>query len=93
MKVLLCAPYKTFSGGIAKWTDHIVQYYHSNNKNNLWMDIFSLARAEKIYADTPLIERILYGFAEYTPLLINYRKKFIQKNMTLHILHRVLPWV
>ena len=86
IKVLLCAPYKTFSGGIAKWTDHIVQYYHSNNKNNLWMDIFSLARAEKIYADTPLIKRILYGFAEYTPLLINYRKKiYSEKYDIAHI--------
>ena len=85
IKVLLCAPYK-FSGGIAKWTDHIVQYYQSNNENDLWMDIFSLAREAKIYADTPLIKRILYGFAEYTPLLINYRKKiYSEKYDVVHI--------
>ncbi|HHX68065.1 MAG TPA: glycosyltransferase family 4 protein, partial [Gallicola sp.] len=76
MKVLLCAPYKSYyAGGISKWTEHIVKYYQSNTENDLWMDIFSSARENKVYADTPLFKRILYGFAEYTPLLKKYRKK------------------
>lgn len=86
IKILLCAPYKTFSGGIAKWTDHIVQYYQSNNENDLWMNIFSLARGKQVYADTPLIKRILYGFAEYKPLLKKYRKKiYSEKYDIAHI--------
>ena len=85
IKVLLCAPYKTYLGGISKWTDHIVKYYQSNNENDLWMDIFSLESGKKVYADTPLIKRILCGFA-YIPLLINYRRKiYSEKYDVVHI--------
>lgn len=79
MKVLLCSPYKTFSGGISRWTDHIVQYYHSNNDNDLCMNVFSLTRERKIYADTPLFKRMWYGFAEYIPLIIKFRNKIHSK--------------
>jgi len=86
IKILLCSPYGGVLGGISRWTEHIVKYYQSNNENDLWMDVFSLARAQKIYADTPLIKRILYGFVEYTPLLKNYRKKiYSEKYDVVHI--------
>lgn len=85
-KVLLCSPYKTFSGGISRWTEHIVQYYHLNNDNDLYMDVFSLARGEKVYADTPLFKRILYGLAEYIPMIKSYKNEiFSNKYDVVHI--------
>lgn len=73
MKVLLCSPYNGVLGGISRWTEHIVQYYNSNKTDDLELEIFSLGRKNAITNDTPLIKRILYGFAEYKPLLKKYR--------------------
>lgn len=86
MKVLLCAPNHGVLGGITVWTKHIVKYYTLNRTNNLEMEIFSIGRVNAITDETTLFKRILYGFAEYTPLLKNYRKKiYSEKYDVVHI--------
>ena len=74
IKVLLCAPYKTYYAGISKWTEHITEYYYSNKKDDLLLNIFSTGRKKAIYANTSLIKRFFYGIAEFIPLLRKLRK-------------------
>ncbi len=79
IKILLCSPYGGVLGGISRWTEHIVQYYNSNKTDDLELEIFSLGRTNAITNETSFYKRILYGLAEYTPMIKSYRNEIHSK--------------
>ncbi|MBO6252149.1 MAG: glycosyltransferase family 4 protein [Bacteroidaceae bacterium] len=74
MKVLLCSP-KGNTGGIAKWTSHILDYY-SQNVHDVDMKWCYAAPSKREMIDTtPLLIRLYYGLANYVPFLKALRKE------------------
>lgn len=78
MKILLCSP-KGNTGGIAKWTSHILDYY-SKNVSDVEMKWCYAEPPERDMIDTtPLPVRVYYGLAKYVPFL-KLLKKELREN-------------
>ena len=62
IRVLLASPYKG-KGGITRWTEHILNYYHDAHQEGLELDLLSMDR----HPVSNIIARLLYGIWEYCP--------------------------
>ena len=65
MKVLLVAPQSGSSGGIARWTNHILSYYNSLDDKSVQIDIFDTARSEFIPDNASFPRRVKLALKDY----------------------------
>ena len=75
MKVLLASPRgDESSGGISRWTGHIIRHYNSlSDKKEVELELLDMARPQSFIADDiPLFKRIKLGISDYWQLM----KKF-----------------
>ena len=68
VRVLLASP-RHGSGGIAKWTDHILSYYQSNCHNEIELDLLSMDRRPF----SNFIMRLLCGIWDYSKVILKAR--------------------
>ena len=74
LKVLLCAPPPGgASGGISRWTEHVMAYYNSFPDNLVDLTLFAMPRKHFIgYVST--IKRIWLGTLDYYSIYRKYKK-------------------
>ena len=87
LKILLASPKGNISGGIARWTGHILNYYGSLNDKPVELDFFDTARSVNIGEEMSLHTRIRYGIKDYRNSLRHFheeirRKKYDVLHMT-----------
>ena len=85
MKILLVSPKGNVSGGIARWTGHILQYYNSTDKDKCQLELFDTARSTFINDDISLLPRIRLAWKDYRSILHRLKSKL--KNYSYDILH------
>lgn len=75
MKVLLCSP-KGNTGGIARWTTHILDYYAKNVKDIELRWCYAAPSKRNMLATTPKLIRTYFGLVNYIPFL-----RLLNKNL------------
>lgn len=84
LKVLLVSPYGKDTGGIARWTEHILSYYHLHN-DKVEIDLLPTGRNEVGKLRKNIFLRILYGIKVYWEILKEEEKKLGIKSY--HVFH------
>lgn len=79
LKVLLASPKGNISGGIARWTGHILNYYGSLEDKPVELDFFDTARTVNIGEKMSLFTRIRYGVKDYSNSLRRFREEIGKK--------------
>lgn len=83
MRILLCTPPAGHSGGISRWTEHVINYYNQSNKE---VDLFIYPMPRKQSGNFTMFHRIVSGMTEYLIIIINYWKKINEiKPTIIHI--------
>lgn len=84
VKVLLCSPAgeQVFSGGVAKWTLGVLNYYRTN-KNGIVLKHF-YPNDKGVHSGTSFIMRFIYAFQTYLPFLFDLRRKLEEKFDIVH---------
>lgn len=86
MRVLLAAPASGASGGINRWTKHILAYYESLNNKPVSLEIFDLARSEYIPDDISLVPRIRLAVKDYSSIIKGFKVALKEKEFdVVHI--------
>lgn len=70
MKVLLCSP-KNGTGGIASWTNHILNYYSNLDQPDINLRLLSMDRKIYVKEGERSSRRLYYGFVEYSEIIKN----------------------
>lgn len=73
MKVLLCSPYGVQTGGISKWTEHIVTCKDLNPEIDI--TIFPLNRKPLLYSRMSKLRRYWLGISDYWQFYRRFSKK------------------
>ena len=74
MKVLLISPFgKQLDGGIAKWTEHIMNYYNCS-VSDVKLKLLYNSRMVDSFAGDSLYNRIMNGVKNYYPLYRDFKK-------------------
>lgn len=69
LKILFCSK-RGDTGGIAMWTEHILEYYNKNKISNIelkWLN--SQSKGTEVFENTPLIKRLIIGVHKHLPFL------------------------
>ena len=75
LKVLLISPVgESNEGGIIKWTNNILSYYHTNNKK-IELEILFPSNSKSVFANEKIWKRIYYGLKTYLPLYKQFCSK------------------
>lgn len=85
-RVLLCSPPPGSSGGISRWTEHILNYYDKHEKKHLDVTFFPMPRKHFV-AYVSKLKRVLFGVDDYIRIYRNYKQ--IIKNEKPDISHIV----
>lgn len=84
MRILLASPKGAVTGGIARWTGHILEFYNSlEDKKDVELIHFDTARKKQVPKNFVL--RLFYGFWE-TPEVLQLFRRFV-KEYPADILH------
>ena len=84
-KVLLLSPLGTKgTGGIAKWTQRLLDYYKSSVCESVDL-IQYYPNSEGVISDTPFLKRILIGIRCYSIML--YKLRHLLKNNSVDVVH------
>lgn len=86
MKVLLATPYGAAIGGIARWSQHMVEYYKEKGHKDCEMDILPMGRMSFTQINSPL-KRIFYGVRDYYSFLA--KEKEMMKAKKYDVFHLV----
>ena len=73
MRVLLAAPASGASGGICRWTKHIIAYYESLIEKPIQLEVFDLARSEFIPDDISIIPRLRLALKDYGSIFRRFK--------------------
>lgn len=85
MKILLVAPASGATGGINRWTKHILAYYNSLQNKPVCLDVFDLARSGFIPDDISLLPRLRLAWKDYRAILNGFKTQL--KNNEYDIVH------
>lgn len=86
MRVLLASPQGNISGGIARWTKHVLQYYSSLTQKDIELEWFDTARSVNICEGMSTVQRILLGIKDYAQTIKKLKKKVSSKKFdVLHL--------
>lgn len=83
MKVLLYAPYKCNTGGISRWTSHIINYYASKGDDSVNLKVFASNRSTDMATVKSEIKRIILGIKDYLILYKLFEKEIIQNDYNI----------
>jgi len=85
-KVLLCSPPPGSSGGISRWTEHILSYYDKHENKHLDVTFFPMPRKHFVaYVST--LKRVFLGIDDYLTIYKSYKQ--VVKNEKPDISHIV----
>ena len=72
VKILLLAPPPDATGGIARWTRNILNYYWSlgNEGQKIELVFFPMGRSKFINPSTPFLMRLVQGISDYSSFLV-----------------------
>lgn len=65
VRILLASPYQG-RGGITKWTEHILNYYQDNHRDDIELELLPMDR----FPFTSVFTRLLYGIWEYSRIIL-----------------------
>jgi len=84
--VMLCSPPPGRSGGISRWSSHVLNYYKNIDKaKNVKLLFFPMGRSAFV-GYMGITKRFFYGIVDYVKLLIRYKKRIdIEKPDLVHI--------
>ena len=75
MKILLVSPKGNISGGIARWTGHILQYYQSLDKKPCKLNLLDTARSTFISDDAGFALRIRLAWKDYRTIIKKFNEE------------------
>lgn len=85
-KVLLASPQGNISGGIARWTRHVLGYYSALIQKEIELEWFDTARSVNIREDMSTVQRIWLGIKDYFQTIRKFKKKIsCEKYDVLHL--------
>lgn len=85
MKILLCSPLGN-TGGIARWTSHILDYYKEEGGRDVDLKWCYAAPSKKdILVGSGVLSRLYWGFRNYLPFIRTLRKEL--KNNRYDVVH------
>ena len=73
IKVLLAAPKGNVTGGISRWTRHVMSYYSTHGNDGVRLELCDMARSEYVGDDAGIFKRIVPALKDYRKLLREYR--------------------
>ena len=82
MKILLATPYGAAIGGIARWSEHIVDFYKKTGHKNCEMDVLPMGRQSFTNIDSAL-KRVYYGIKDYYSFLKEEKRMMKAKKYDL----------
>lgn len=80
MKILLATPYGAAIGGIARWSQHIVEYYKKTGHKDCEMDILPICRQRFFSSLNSVIMRAYNGIRGYYGFLVKEKEMLEAKN-------------
>lgn len=84
-RIILCAPYGGISGGISRWTEHILKYYESINEVSVQLTICPMGRS-KFVNNSSFFYRLWAALVDYRIILENFHKMLsIQTYDIMHL--------
>ena len=79
-RVLLCSP-RGNTGGISRWTDHVMSYYNSITNCDIQLNWCYASKSRRdILAGTNLIIRIYFGLVNYLPFIKRLQNEIMSYN-------------
>lgn len=78
LKILLVSTTPRASGGIARWTKHILKHdenYNQDKDTKIDLSFLPISRSIRNTPQTSFFKRIKYGIKDYLKLINEYRKK------------------
>lgn len=75
MKVLLASPKGNISGGISRWTNHIIQYYQSLENTDIILDFIDTARKEYFSDNVSIFKRVVLAIKDYPSIIKRIKQK------------------
>jgi len=75
LKVLLCAPFGGVTGGISRWTEHIINYCKSLDVKEVDLLLQPMGRSGFVPSYT-LVHRLSSGLFEFTKMITSYIRSF-----------------
>lgn len=84
LHVLLVAPYGGVTGGISRWTSHILEY-HKTIKSNVVLDLVSTGRSIFLNINTNPLYRLYAAIKDYRGILKNFISHI--NNNTYDVMH------
>lgn len=80
INILMAAPYGGVSGGISRWTEHIITYYEQLSVKELEMDVFSISRSVFVDINSPLFFRVISAMKDYNRIIRQFKRKIRSSN-------------
>lgn len=74
-KILLCAPYSGISGGISRWTSHILEYYKKNVCTDCQLSLLPMNRNRFVSINMPTWKRVWSAWVDYRKILAEFNKE------------------
>ena len=74
MKVLLASPYGGVSGGMTRWTGHIINYYNVLGNPECELSLLPMGRSTFVNLNVGMITRLKYAIVDYRKILSDYRQ-------------------
>lgn len=82
----MASPQGNISGGIARWTRHVLQFYSSLPQKDVELEWFDTARSVNIREDMSTAQRIRLGIKDYSQTIKKLKKKVSSKKFdVLHL--------
>ena len=72
MKVLLASPYGGVSGGISRWTEHIMTYYESLSDKDCMLKLLPMGRSRFVNVNSGKIYRLSSALVDYRKILSSF---------------------
>ncbi len=74
LKILLLAPSPDYTGGIAAWTRHILNYYKESKLQDIKLSLLPMNRSRFISYDSSFFLRLRTGIRDYLSIFFHFKQ-------------------
>lgn len=81
MRILLATPWGGVSGGMSKWSEHIIEYYNALNNKSIAVDLLPMGRSILVNHDKLLFfHRLFFALKDYSLILRTFSNMISEKH-------------
>lgn len=80
MRVLLASPYGGVPGGMTRWTEHILNYYHQSKPIGIEVDLLPMGRKSFVNINSSIFYRLKCAVRDYRDIIKEFKEKIKSTN-------------